>query len=450
MNPRFHSFLSYLVVFNWLGSCIQATDPLPSWNDTLPKQAVVTFIQNVTQEGNAGYVPVSDRIAVFDNDGTLWTEQPMYFQAMFILDRIARLAPENPNWQTEEPFASVLKGDMKAAFAGGEHALLKMLMVTHAGTTTDEFEQLVLDWIRAARHPQTGRLLTDMVYQPMLELLQYLRDNQFKVYIVSGGGIEFMRPWTERVYGIPPEQVIGSSIKTQFEVRDGNPVIVRLPELNFIDDKAGKPAAIQHHIGRRPLLAVGNSDGDLQMMQWTAAGSGAGFCLYLHHTDAQREWAYDRDSHVGRLDKGLTEAVAKGWTVISMKDDWRTVWPDVSAEPADTVKPSLVGKWLVEDIRGAGVLDRLQTTLQITADSAVSGNTGVNQYGGQAIIDKNQIKFGPLVSTRRAGPEAAMKQESQFTKALEETANYRLDSNGLLYFLDSEGKIALKFSRIND
>jgi heat shock protein HslJ len=284
----------------------------------------------------------------------------------------------------------------------------------------------------------------------MLELLQYLRDNQFKVYIVSGGGIEFMRPWTERVYGIPPEQVIGSSIKTQFEVRDGNPVIVRLPELNFIDDKAGKPAAIQHHIGRRPLLAVGNSDGDLQMMQWTAAGSGAGFCLYLHHTDAQREWAYDRDSHVGRLDKGLTEAVAKGWTVISMKDDWRTVWPDVSAEPADTVKPSLVGKWLVEDIRGAGVLDRLQTTLQITADSAVSGNTGVNQYGGQAIIDKNQIKFGPLVSTRRAGPEAAMKQESQFTKALEETANYRLDSNGLLYFLDSEGKIALKFSRIND
>ncbi len=450
MNRRGHLLLGCLVVWLWVTGNVVATDPLPSWNDTLPKQAVVAFVQNVTQQGKAGFVPVSDRIAVFDNDGTLWAEQPMYFQAMLVLDRIRLIAPEHPQWQTEEPFASVLKGDMKAAFAGGEHALLQMLMATHAGTTTEEFEQMVLEWTQQARHPKTGKLLTDMVYQPMLELLQYLRDNLFKVYIVSGGGIEFMRPWTERVYGIPPEQVIGSSIKTRFEIRDGNPVIVRLPELNFIDDKAGKPAAIQHHIGRRPLLAVGNSDGDLQMMQWTAAGSGPRFCLYLHHTDAQREWAYDRNSHVGRLDKGLTEAVAKGWTVVSMKDDWRTVWPEASAEPADTVKPSLVGKWLVEDIRGAGVLDRLQTTLQIEADGAVSGNTGVNQYCGQAIIDKNQIKFGPLVSTRRAGPEAAMKQESQYTKALEETASHRLDSNGQLHLLDNEGKIVLKFSRMND
>lgn len=425
-----------------------AEDPLPSWKDSPAKQSIVEFVQTVSQPGGAGFVPVADRIAVFDNDGTLWAEQPVYFQAMFVLDRIRQLAPEHPQWQTEEPFASVLKGELKAAFSGGEHALLEMLMATHAGMTTEQFELMVMEWIQQARHPQTGKLLTEMVYQPMLELLRYLRENGFKTFIVSGGGIEFMRPWTQQVYGIPPEQVIGSSIKTKFEVRDGNPVIVRLPELNFIDDKAGKPAAIQHHIGRRPLLAVGNSDGDLQMMQWTAAGSGARFCLYLHHTDAEREWAYDRDSHVGRLDQGLTEAAAKGWTVVSMKDDWRTVWPDASAEPAEPTKPSLVGKWLAEDIMSAGVLDRLQTTLQVAADGAVSGNTGVNQYGGQATITKERIKFGPLVSTRRAGPAAAMNQESKFTAALEKAASYRLDENGLLYFMDAQGAVILRFSRM--
>lgn len=450
MKPNIYSFLSCLLVLNCLTSNIQASDPLPSWNDTLPKQAVVKFVQNVTKEGGAGFVPVSDRIAVFDNDGTLWAEQPMYFQAMFVMDRVRQLAAEHPNWTTEEPFASVLKGDVKSVMSGGEHALLQMLMATHAGTTTEEFEQLVLDWIRAARHPQTGKLLTDMVYQPMLELLQYLRDNQFKVYIVSGGGIEFMRPWTQEVYGIPPEQIIGSSIKTQFEIRDGKPVIVRLPELNFIDDKAGKPAAIQHHIGRRPLLAVGNSDGDLQMLQWTAAGSGSRFCLYLHHTDGDREWAYDRDSHFGRLDKGLTEANEKGWTVISMKDDWRTVWPAVSENLDQTSGVSIVGKWLAEEILGQGVLDRLQTTLHVSDDGNISGSTGVNQFNGQAAITKESIKFGTLACTRRAGPQAAMKQESQYTKALEETASYRLDANGQLHLLDSEGKIVLKFSRMND
>jgi phosphoserine phosphatase len=238
---------------------------------------------------------------------------------MFIFDRIQQLAPQHPEWQTQEPFASVLKGDVKAALAGGEPALLEMAMATHAGVTTEQFEQIASDWISTFRHPQTGKLLTEMVYQPMLELLDYLRANKFKTFIVSGGGIEFMRPWSEKVYGIPPEQVIGSSIKTQFEIRDGQPVIVRLPELNFIDDKAGKPAAIQHHIGRRPLFASGNSDGDLQMMQWTSAGDGPRFCLYLHHTDAEREWAYDRESHIGRLDKGLDEAAANGWTVVDMK-----------------------------------------------------------------------------------------------------------------------------------
>ena len=303
-------------------------DPLPSWNDTAPKKAIIAFVEKVTKEGSSDFVPPAERIATFDNDGCLWAEQPMYFQAFFIFDRIKALAPKHPEWKEKEPFASVLKGDLKGALAGGEHALLEMAMATHAGMTTEEFDKIVTDWIATAKHPKTGKLYSEMIYQPMLELLTYLQANGFKTFIVSGGGIEFMRPWTERVYGIPPEQVIGSSIKTKFEVRDGKPVIVRLPELNFLDDKAGKPAAIQHHMGRRPVMAFGNSDGDLQMLQWTAGGRGARFCLYVHHTDAEREWAYDRQSHVGKLDKGLDEAKAKGWTVVSMKDDWKRVFPD--------------------------------------------------------------------------------------------------------------------------
>jgi len=305
-----------------------AADPLPSWNDTAPKKAIIAFVEKVTKEGTADFVPVPERIATFDNDGCLWAEQPMYFQAFFIFDRIKTLAPQHPEWIGKEPFASVLKGDVKAALAGGEKALLEMAMATHAGMTTEEFEKIVTDWLATAKHPTTGKLFTDMVYQPMLELLAYLRANDFKTFIVSGGGIEFMRPWSENVYGIPPEQVIGSSIKTKFEIRDGKPVIVRLPELNFIDDKAGKPAAIQHHIGRRPIFAAGNSDGDLQMLQWTAAHTRPGFCLYIHHTDADREWAYDRASHIGKLDQGLDEAITKGWTVTSMKDDWKVIFPN--------------------------------------------------------------------------------------------------------------------------
>jgi len=304
-----------------------AADPLPSWNDTAPKKAIVAFIKQVTRQGSANFVPVAERIATFDNDGTLWAEQPMYFQAFFVFDRVKHLAPQHPEWKSKEPFASVLRGDVKSALAGGEHALGEMLMATHACMTTEEFEKIVSDWIATAKHPATKRPYTEMVFQPMLELLAYLRANGFKTYIVSGGGIEFMRPWAEKVYGIPPEQVIGSSIKTKFELRDGKPVLVRLPELNFVDDKDGKPVGIQQHIGRRPIAAFGNSDGDLQMMQWTAAGKGARFCLYVHHTDAEREWAYDRQSHLGHLDKGLDEAKARGWTVVSMKDDWKIIYP---------------------------------------------------------------------------------------------------------------------------
>jgi phosphoserine phosphatase len=304
-----------------------AADPLPSWNDTAPKKAIVAFVEKVTKEGSPDFVPVPERIATFDNDGTLWAEQPMYFQFFFALDRVKALAPQHPEWNDKEPFASLLKGDLKGALAGGERAMLEIVMATHAGMTTEEFEKIVKDWIAAAKHPKTNRPYNEMVYQPMLELLAYLRANGFKTFIVSGGGIEFMRPWTEKVYGIPPEQVVGSSIKTKFEIRDGKPVLVRLAEINFIDDKEGKPIGIHEHIGRRPIAAFGNSDGDLEMLQWTTAGAGARLALIVQHTDAEREWAYDRTSSIGRLDEALDEAKAKGWTVVDMKKDWKIIYP---------------------------------------------------------------------------------------------------------------------------
>jgi phosphoserine phosphatase len=304
-----------------------ASDPLPAWNEGASKQAIIQFVQKVSDERSASFVPPAQRIATFDNDGTLWGEQPMYVQAFFIFDRIRALAPQHPEWKTKEPFASVLKGDLKTALSGGEQGLVEMTMATHAGMSTEEFDKIVTDWITTAKHPKTGKLYTEMVFQPMLELLNYLKANSFKLYVVSGGGVEFMRPWTERVYGIPPEQVIGSSILTRFEMRGGKPVLVRLPKIDFVDDKEGKPVAIQMRIGRRPIAAFGNSDGDLPMLQWTAGGTGPRFCLYVHHTDAAREWAYDRTSSIGRLDKGLDEALAKGWTVVDMKRDWKLIYP---------------------------------------------------------------------------------------------------------------------------
>jgi len=302
------------------------TSALPSWNDGAAKSSITDFVARVTKQGGPDYVAPAERIATFDNDGTLWAERPMYVQLAFALDRVKALAPLHPEWEEKQPFKAALEGDLKSVFTGGEHAILELVMASHAGMTTEEFKSTVQDWIATARHPKTGRHYTEMVYQPMLELLAYLRANGFKTFIVSGGGIEFMRPWTEKVYGIPPEQVIGSSIKTKFELRDGKLALVRLPEINFIDDKAGKPVGINQHIGRRPIAAFGNSDGDLQMLQWVAAGSSKSFCLYVHHTDAQREWAYDRKSSIGRLDKGLDEAKARGWAVVDMKQDWRIIF----------------------------------------------------------------------------------------------------------------------------
>jgi len=326
MNRLRFAVLALVVLLGLTGNTL-AAELLPSWNDGPAKKSIIAFVEKVTKADSADFVPVAGRIATFDNDGTLWAEQPMYFQAFFVFDRIRQLAPQHPEWKDKEPFASVLKGDLKSALAGGEHAILEMILATHAGMTTEEFEQIVKDWLGTARHPMTKKPFTEMVYQPMLELLAYLRANGFKTFIVSGGGIEFMRPWTEKIYGIPPEQVIGSSIKTKFELRDGRPVLVRLPEINFIDDKAGKPVGIQQHIGRRPIAAFGNSDGDLQMLQWTTAGKGARFALIVHHTDAVREHAYDRKSPVGKLDKALDAAAANGWTVVDMKNDWRLIYP---------------------------------------------------------------------------------------------------------------------------
>jgi phosphoserine phosphatase len=310
-------------------SAVAATpaDPLPSWNDGGSKQAVIAFVERVTAENSADFVRPAERIAVFDNDGTLWSEQPYYFQLAFALDRVRALAPEHPEWREQQPFKGVLENDLPSVLAGGEQALVELVMATHAGMTTDEFAAIVTDWIENARHPESGLLYTEMVYQPMLELLAYLRASGFKTFIVSGGGIEFMRPWSEAVYGIPPEQVVGSSIKTEFEMRDGVPVIVRSAEIDFIDDKAGKPVGINQHVGRRPIAAFGNSDGDLQMLQWTTAGDGARFGLIVHHTDAEREWAYDRESSIGRLDEALDEAGTRGWTVVDMARDWRVIYP---------------------------------------------------------------------------------------------------------------------------
>jgi len=305
-----------------------AQAPLSSWNDTASKTAIVGIVERVAKNGSADFVPPDQRIATFDNDGTLWGEQPLYFQLFFAIDRVKALAPQHPEWKDKEPFASLLKGDVKAALAGGEHAILEIIMATHAGMTTDAFETIVKDWVATAKHPATGRLYTEMVYQPMLELLGYLRANGFKTFIVSGGGVEFMRAFAEKVYGIPPEQVIGSSGVTKFEMRpDGKPVLVKEPKVEFIDDKTGKPVGINRFIGRRPILAFGNSDGDLEMLQWTAAGGGARLMGIVHHTDAVREYAYDRESHIGRLDKALDEAKTRGWLVVDMKLDWKAVYP---------------------------------------------------------------------------------------------------------------------------
>jgi phosphoglycolate phosphatase-like HAD superfamily hydrolase len=330
MTPFFsrRAVLAALVVVSLTGSGSAQTDPLPSWNEGAAKKAITDFIARVTTQGSPDFVPVELRIATFDNDGTLWCEQPVYFQVAFAMDRVKALAPRHPEWKTKQPFKAVLDRDMKALAASGEKGLLELIAATHAGMTVNEFEKIVQEWTETARHPRFNRPYTQLIYQPMLELLTHLRANGFQTFIVSGGGIEFMRPWTEKAYGIPPQQVVGSSGVTKFEIKpDGSASLLKLPKVEFVDDGPGKPVGINRFIGRHPIFAFGNSDGDLQMLQWTAAWPGARFMGIVHHTDAEREYAYDRKSHVGRLDKALDEAAKRKWTVVDMKADWKQIFP---------------------------------------------------------------------------------------------------------------------------
>jgi phosphoglycolate phosphatase-like HAD superfamily hydrolase len=319
------TIIGMLTVLTFVAPILGA-EPLPSWNDGPTKDAIQRFVARVTDRNGPDFVPPDERIATFDNDGCLWSEKPVYFQLLFAMDRVKQLAPKHPEWKTQQPFKAVLEGDNEKLAKTGMEGITKLVMASHAGMTTDQFAKTVKQWLETARHPRFKRPYTELVFQPMLELLGYLREHEFKIYIVSGGGIEFLRVFAEETYGIPPEQVIGSSIKTKYELRDSGPVIVRLPEIDFIDDKEGKPLAINKFIGRRPIASFGNSDGDLQMLQWTSAGRGARFCLLVHHTDANREWAYDRNSHVGRLDQALDEATKHDWTVVDMKRDWSVIY----------------------------------------------------------------------------------------------------------------------------
>ena len=322
------TFIFGLLIYQSFNLALATADPLPSWRDTASKQAIIEYVEKVTTKGNTFIAP-EDRIAVFDHDGTLWTEKPIYPQLQFALDRAKELAPEHLEWQKNPTLKAAAEGDVKAALKGGDKSIIEIVMATHADMTTDEFQEIVSQWIRTAKDKHTGRLYTDMVFQPMLEVLDYLRAHGFIIYIATGGGIEFLRVWAERVYGVPPENVIGSSIKTRFKMTDEGPLLIRLAKVDFIDDKAGKPVAINKFIGKRPVFTIGNSDGDWQMLQWTAAGSKPSFKGIVHHTDSKREYAYDRNSAVGRLDKALDDAKARHWTVIDMKKDWKVIYPKV-------------------------------------------------------------------------------------------------------------------------
>lgn len=316
-----------LILVSCQSSNNKNTDPLPSWSEGEHKTAIIAYVNDVTNSKSENFIPIPDRISTFDNDGTLWSEQPLYFQFFFAIDRVKAMASEHPEWKNEQPFKAVLDNNMQELMRQGEAGLIKIVMTTHAGNTTEEFEEIVKDWLSTAKHPTKNVLYTELIYQPMLELLNYLRKNNFKTFIVSGGGLDFMRPWVEQAYGIPREQVIGSTIQTTYDYNHGNPIIKRLAKLDFIDDKEGKPEAIHKFIGRKPIFSAGNSDGDLQMLRWTESNRAKSFMLYVHHTDAKREWAYDRDSHIGKFDKGLDEANEKGWTVVDMKNDWNTIYP---------------------------------------------------------------------------------------------------------------------------
>jgi heat shock protein HslJ/phosphoglycolate phosphatase-like HAD superfamily hydrolase len=421
-------------------------DPLPSWNETSAKQAVLSFVEKVTTEGNKDFVAESERIAVFDNDGTLWTEAPIPFQAAFAFDEIKRRAPQEPDLAKDPMVQAALAGDIGKLLEGKHHdGLLHILGLTHAGMTTDEFDKRVENWLASARHPRFKKPYTDLTYQPMQELLNHLRANGFKTFIVSGGGADFMRVWSERVYGIPPENVVGSTGQTRYELRDGVPTLIKTIDNLFVDDKEGKPVGIHRFIGRRPIACFGNSDGDQAMLEYTTIGNPRpSFGLIVHHTDKTREYAYDANpTGSGKLTTALGVAAKRGWTVVDMKNDWNRIWGDsISVQPT-----SIVGKWLAKEIDGRGVVDNADSTLEVADDGSVSGNTAVNRYGGNVTMEGQKIKFGPLRMTRRAGPPALMKQESRFVQALAKVAGFRIDDS-TLKLLDSDGHVVVRLSKM--
>jgi heat shock protein HslJ/phosphoglycolate phosphatase-like HAD superfamily hydrolase len=426
-----------------------AADPLPSWNDGPAKKAITDFIRRVTTEGGSDYVPPAERIAVFDNDGTLWPENPVPFQLAFIFDELDRLAPQHPEWKEDPVVRAALAHDVAALHQGGVPGLLKLAGLTHAGMTTGEFNRRVEAWLATARHPRFKRPYTELTYQPMLELLATLRANGFKKHIVSGGGADFMRVWSESVYGIPPEQVVGSTARTTFELRDSGPVLVKTLEYIFVDDKAGKPVAIHQFIGRRPIACFGNSDGDHAMLQYTTIGNPRpSFGLIVHHTDADREYAYDKaPKSSGKLIEALADAPQQGWTVVDMAKDWNRVFAD--ERPVNSGRSLYDHPWLAEDIAGRGVVDRAQTTIEFKADGSVSGSTGVNRFQGQAKIDGDRLTMGPLATTRRAGPPALMDQESRFLKTIDRVRRFRMEPTGLLYLLNETGEELLRMAPLD-
>ncbi len=327
----------FLLIFSLFYACTttekeEQTTPvvgevLPSWNTGNVKTEIMEFVEEVCDSSSVNFIPIADRIATFDNDGTLWAEQPMYFQLLFAIQRIKDMAPEHPEWTKEEPYKSILTEDFESLMKQGPSALYSLIYTSHAGNTTEEFEQIVSKWISTAKHPTSQKLYTEMVYQPMLELINYLQQKRFKVFIVSGGGLDFMRAWCEDVYGIPKDQVVGSTTVTEYDYNKGEPVIRRKAEMEFLNDKEGKPISIHKYIGRNPAIAVGNSDGDLQMLRWGDSNSFKSLQIYVHHTDSVREWAYDRNSAIGHFDKGLDEAKNKNWVIIDMEKDWKIIYP---------------------------------------------------------------------------------------------------------------------------
>lgn len=427
-------------------------DPLASWNEGPAKQSIVAFVQKVTQPESTSFVPATERIAVFDNDGTLWPEYPLPFQLAFALDEVKRQVAENPSLAEDPMVQAALAGNFAKLMEGKHHVgLMRILALTHAGMTTEEFSARVEDWMATAQHPRFQKPYIEITYQPMQELLRYLRANGFKTFIVSGGGADFMRVWSAEVYGIPPEQVVGSTGQVKYQFREGVPVLVKTLDQLFVDDREGKPVAIHQFIGRRPIACFGNSDGDQAMLEYTTINNPLpSFGMIVHHTDAEREYAYDADAKLsGKLTTAITKAAELEWIVVDMKSDWNQIWTLTADEVVATVNTPLAGKWLVEAIAGRGVIDSAQTTIEFVEAGRVSGNTSVNLYSGGVTIDGKKICFERIAATRRAGPPALMDQESKFLRALEQVQSLHIAETGLLYLTDSENRVLLRCARKN-